>query len=300
MILLIDGNTLAYRAYFSTSLTTTDGRNVAIPFIGIKSIKETLEAVKPDYALIVWDGGKSKARLACYPQYKALREEKRPKCFDVKDFCSQLNVLVDGVIHVGIDQVKIKDIEADDIIYLLSKITQEPVTICATDKDFFQCLTPKVSILNPTTNKVTSLSNLYATTGARSPVEYLHARIISGDTSDNILGLNRVGMKTALKLLDRYGTIFSLAENAEVMNKTPNSKHILSRNFKLMDLSINPDKLSLEQILKAITPGKYNSSKFREFIFKNEFSSIYMILQEFLIPFKKTKSLISLYKKGDI
>lgn len=209
-VLIIDGNNMAYRAYYKFSqLSTIDGKNTAItygiPFI----IKSVVDKLQPDMVVVVFDGKRSKHRLKLLPEYKGSRGKKLD--FDREDFNRQLSEVTRGLISMGIPVAKNYKEEADDIIYLVLKMflkqKVDTIIIVSADKDFDQLATKRnVIILNPGSGEKITVNNCIKLKGyePKQAVDYLS---LTGDTSDNIPGMPGVGDKRAIQFLSKYSTI---------------------------------------------------------------------------------------------
>jgi DNA polymerase-1 len=273
MILLFDGNNIAYRCYFSGELSTASGIKTSIPYKGIRDILKIADEVQPDYTLIVFDGGRSPKRSEIYPEYKAKREEQRSSKFDKQDFYDQIHLFEKGLDLFGFPRVRIKGIETDDIIaQIVKKITKEEICIASTDKDFLQLLSPKVSMINPITKKRYDMNNFEKETGYKKPQDYLKGKLFIGDPADNISGVPGVGEKTALKLISVNKSISGITALPDMVKK--NAAFIIRRNLALMDLSLNPDNVKFEDVVGAIKQEEQDVEGLVKYFEELEFKTV--------------------------
>lgn len=291
MILLCDTNGLAYRSYFTSSLTTSDGEHVAIPHYGIKTFWNLLDrfrsADKPTACVAVWDGGRSRARMEAYPQYKAKREESRPSNFSPEMFYKGCDMLTEAFKHLGIPHLKRRHVEADDIIAQLAKAATDTVMIVSTDKDFWQLISENVSVYSPTKDEVITIGTFKQKTGYKSPSQYLRVRILTGDESDNIIGLKGVGPKTALKYVESGKSLHQLLKAKELKTRHGYSDgYIVRRNAYLMDLAVNPDRLELDSLLNEIVVTQRDIRGYKNYLHSLEFEYLFSKLDEYMPYFE--------------
>lgn len=209
-VLIIDGNNMAYRAYYKFSqLSTLEGKSTSITY-GIPFIlKSLVDKLQPDMVVVVFDGGRSKHRLKLLPEYKGRRGNKLD--FDKEDFMRQMDEVTNGLISMGIPVARNPREEADDIIYMVLKVflkqRVDTIIIVSSDKDFDQLATNKnVVILNPSSGEKITVNNCIKLKGygPKQAVDYLS---LTGDTSDNIPGMPGVGDKRAIQFLTKYSTV---------------------------------------------------------------------------------------------
>lgn len=215
-IILIDGNSLVYRAFFAlpTSLTTSSGQvtNAVYGFTSmlIKLIREE----KPNVILVAFDKGKS-VRVKQYAEYKA----HRPKTPD--ELRSQFPLVKDVLEVLKIPFFEIKGFEADDILATLAKEAEgegDEVIVVTSDKDALQLVSPKTKIM--TTKKGITNTVLYDRKAVIErygvpPEKVVDLLGLKGDPSDNIPGVPGIGEKTAAKLLQEFGSLENVLKNVD-------------------------------------------------------------------------------------
>jgi DNA polymerase-1 len=207
-LFLIDGNSLAYRAFFALpeSIATSDGR----PTNAIFGFASMLVKILTDYGqvptVVVWDAGMS-GRKEMSADYKAQRRS-RPDLLALQ--WPHLRPLVEAF---GYSNVSVEGFEADDVIATLAEQAKErgiPVMIVSGDRDAYQLVQPGVRIM--TTSRGITDTKVYDTQGVIDrygiPPELVPDFIgLKGDTSDNIPGVPGIGDKTAAELLQRFGDL---------------------------------------------------------------------------------------------
>jgi len=247
-LLLIDGNNLAYRWLQRINYNdfASDYKRT------VQSLTKSYEAIR---TIVCFDFGKSYYRVDMYDEYKQNRkkpkEEEEAKKYE--DFFAVLNNLPEELEET----LKFRGIEADDILaFLVDKlsINYEHTWVISSDRDLYQLIDNNVSIYNIFGRKEITKDILEETFDV-TPDEYLLSRIIEGDKSDNIHGVEGIGPKRAQGLAKEYKTFEALIKalpikgRAKYIHNLNMSKDILYRNEKLINLK----KYNLE----ALTSGKY-------------------------------------------
>jgi DNA polymerase-1 len=217
-LFLIDGNSLAYRAFFALpeSIATSTG----VPTNAIFGFASMLVKILTDYGpkstVVVWDAGSS-GRKEVYAEYKAQRSS-RPDL--LKEQWPALEPLVDAF---GYRNIKVDGYEADDVIASLAEVakTQDPpieVMVVTGDRDAYQLVDEQVRIM--TTSRGITDTKVYDRQGVIDrygiPPELVPDFIgLKGDTSDNIPGVPGIGDKTAADLLQRFGTLEGVLDSID-------------------------------------------------------------------------------------
>jgi DNA polymerase-1 len=217
-LFLIDGNSLAYRAFFALpeSIATSTG----VPTNAIFGFASMLVKILTDYGpkstVVVWDAGSS-GRKEVYSEYKAQRSS-RPDL--LKEQWPHLEPLVDAF---GYRNIKVDGYEADDVIASLAEVakTQDPpieVMVVTGDRDAYQLVDEQVRIM--TTSRGITDTKVYDRQGVIDrygiPPELVPDFIgLKGDTSDNIPGVPGIGDKTAADLLQRFGTLENVLDSVD-------------------------------------------------------------------------------------
>ncbi|MFB6365492.1 DNA polymerase I [Paenibacillus elgii] len=215
-LILIDGNSIAYRAFFALPLlSNSKGLHTNAVYGFTTMLLKLLEEQKPTHFLVAFDAGKATFRHKDYAEYKGGREKTPP------ELSEQFPLLRDLLGSFGIRQFELDGYEADDIIGTLTRIADEKsgieVVVVTGDKDMLQLASGQVTIA--LTRKGISEVELFdpahiEETYGLKPHQIIDLKGLMGDTSDNIPGIPGVGEKTALKLLHEYGSVENVLENA--------------------------------------------------------------------------------------
>jgi DNA polymerase I len=239
-IFLIDGSAFLYRAFHAIrSLKTSKGHPTNATFgftrIMLKLIKEN----NPEYAVVFFDVKGLTFRHEKYDQYKANRspmpDELSVQIPDIKKIISAFNIPV--VEKVGF--------EADDLVGTYSKLAQKKgfeVVMVTGDKDFIQLVTDRCVLWDPMKDTIKDKVQIKKEMGIE-PEQFIDILGLAGDSADNIPGVKGVGPKTAIKLIQEFGSIENIYKNLDTLK----SKKKLYEN-----LSASEDIVLLSRYLATI------------------------------------------------
>jgi DNA polymerase-1 len=218
ILMLIDGPSIVYRAYFAmmqTPLTTSDGMLVTGIFGFLNIVLRGMQDLKPDYAIVSFDLGKPQFRFDAYPDYKA----GRPSMPD--DLRAQFPIVREIVTMMGMPIRELEGYEADDVIGTLAleaAAAGVDTYIVSGDLDGLQLVndhirlfTTRMGVANTVVYDEARVMERY---GLR-PDQMLDYKALKGDTSDNIPGVPGVGEKTAVSLLQQFGSLDALYEHLD-------------------------------------------------------------------------------------
>ena len=216
-LLLVDGSSYLYRAFFAggeaMSITLPDGtvQKTGAIRIMINMMQKLLKDQPATYAACVFDAKGPTFRDAIYPDYKAQRS---PMPDDLR---SQIAPIHEVVRLMGWPVLDVPGVEADDVIGTLAVAAAQQgmnVIVSSGDKDLAQLVNERITIIDTMSGKVRDLAGVEAEFGvpARLMLDY---QMLVGDTVDNVPGVQGVGPKTAVKLLQEYGSIDHLIAQAD-------------------------------------------------------------------------------------
>ena len=220
-LVLIDGNSIMNRAFYgimgSKMLTTKDGKytNAVYGFLAI--LFKLLEDIQPEYMVVAFDLKAPTARHKMYEGYKANRHGMPD------ELAQQMPIIKEVLRAMNIDIIEKEGYEADDVLGTLSKYGENEgleVTILSGDRDTFQLATDKVTIRIPRTKAGKTETEEYNREEIKKvyglePKQLIDVKGLQGDTSDNIPGVPGIGEKTALSLIQKYGSIENLYDLIE-------------------------------------------------------------------------------------
>ena len=208
-LLLIDGNSMLFRAYYATvygrMMKTSNGIPTNAVYGFITMINKALSMVEPDAVLVAWDAGKPTFRHETYTEYKGTRKE-----LD-QELIVQFPTAREFLDAYGMKRYECEGIEADDIIgSMAKKYPDVEIHILSSDRDLLQLIDPTTDVYlmkkGITEMEVMDEAKLKEAMGI-VPSQIIDLKALMGDTADNIPGVKGIGEKTALKLLSEYETV---------------------------------------------------------------------------------------------
>jgi DNA polymerase-1 len=295
-VLLVDGLNTWLRVWSSIPLISENGEHVGGIVGFLRSIGVNIRDFNPTRCLIVFDGkGGSMRRKKLYPEYKGNRSGKhnlRRDFFATKEeeqisMRNQLIRTINYLENLPVQVISMDNIEADDVIaYITSNYFEKEankIRIVSTDRDFLQLVNEKVEVYSPVKKKLYTPETIKEEYELDS-TNYLIYRVLNGDASDNISGVDGIGLKTLLKsfpdlTLPNYGLNGFLEHSKVQVTNTKKPKKIyenvishqdlIQRNYELMqlhDVDISGTaKIKISETLQT-TPTKTNHLKIRQLI----------------------------------
>jgi len=277
-VVLIDGNSVANRAFYALPLLSTSAGLHTNAVLGFTTmLLKVLEEMKPTHLLVAFDAGKVVFRHAEFTDYKAGRAKTPP------ELSEQFPLIRELLDAFSIRRYEVEGYEADDIIGTLTLHADQngwKTTVITGDKDMLQLVSSHVSVA--LTRKGVSEIELFtpeeiAQKYGLKPLQIIDLKGLMGDTSDNIPGVPGVGEKTALKLLHEFGSVEEVLQNIDKVSGKKLQEN-LRENAEKARLSKSlatimrdaPVDVTLES---AHYPG-YDSERVREFFKKMEFKSL--------------------------
>ncbi len=210
VLYLLDGSAFLYRSFFALPpLSTSKGFPTGAIYGFMRAIFYLLKKEKPSFFAVAFDHPAPTKRENIYKDYKA----RRPKMPDPLKL--QIPVIKELLDLLGIKRYEIEGYEADDIIATLSQKAIEKgffVRIYSPDKDVMQLIGERLIVINPITNEVYDVKKVEEKFGV-SPKFLKDYLALVGDKVDNIEGIKGVGPKTAIKILNEYGSVENILRN---------------------------------------------------------------------------------------
>ena len=259
-LLLIDGHSMAYRAFFALpteNFTTATGQHTNAIYGFATMLVSLLRQEKPTHIAVAFDVSRKTFRTEKYPEYKANRAA------TPDEFRSQMSYLHDLVSAFGISQFEREGFEADDILATLASHAEREgmdVVICSGDRDCFQLVTEKITVLYPKKG-VSDLARMTPDAVFEKygmwPTSYPEFAALRGDPSDNLPSVPGVGEKTAARWIVEYGNVSNLIANIDkISGKVGESLRsnidIVLRNRELTQLLHDvPLEIQIEELAWA-------------------------------------------------
>ncbi|UDI78272.1 5'-3' exonuclease [Staphylococcus taiwanensis] len=257
-VLLVDGMALLFRHFYATSLHNQFMYNSkGIPTNGVQGfvrhIFTAINDINPTHVAVCWDMGQSTFRNDMFTSYKQNRpappDELIPQFDYVKEVSEQF-----GFINVGVPNY-----EADDVIGTLAKSLSESneVHIITGDKDILQCINKNVDVW--LIKKGFSIYNRYTLTRFNdeyqlNPLQLIDIKAFMGDTADGYPGVKGIGEKTAIKLIQNYGSVEEVLNNIEQLTPSQQKKIIADKDNLMLSKQLaeiyTDVPLEVEQLYK--------------------------------------------------
>ncbi|WP_028305527.1 MULTISPECIES: DNA polymerase I [Desulfitobacterium] len=255
-ILILDGNSLANRAFYALPMmTTADGKPTNVLHGFMTMVLRLLLEQKPDYWVVAFDKTKATVRIEQYADYKAQRKETPDALKPQFDFLKEL------LTAFSMPILECAGYEADDIIATVASMAEKrewETQIYTGDRDALQLISPRTTVYL-TRKGITEVdaydeAALYEKYQLR-PAQIIDLKGLMGDASDNIPGVPGVGEKTALKLLWEYGSVENVLENIDNISgkklqenlRNNTDKALLSKKLATMLYDI-PTEIDLDKL----------------------------------------------------
>ena len=257
-LLLVDGNSIVNRAYYAVigraPMTSPDGTPTGAVNGFFNSLLSVTDEYAPDSICVLFDRREPTFRHKLSDEYKANRHGMPD------DMAVQMPVIKELLDHMGIARYELAGYEADDLIGTLSRLGEErgdDVFILSGDHDDFQLISDKTSVILPQSGKgkpprVLYNKELFVDEYGIDPDRFIYVKALMGDSSDNIKGVDKVGPKTAFKLIADYGSVDGVVEHKDELsnalrNNIEQAEDRLALNMKLVTIDrFAPVDMSLE------------------------------------------------------
>jgi DNA polymerase-1 len=273
---LIDGSGYIFRAYYALPPLTrkSDGLPVgavsgfcSMLFKLLEDSKSSENLQKPTHFAVIFDAARKTFRNKIYSDYKANRSEAPD------DLAPQFEYIRKSVTAFNLPAVALPNYEADDLIatyaeQILAKGAK--VTIVSSDKDLMQLYKKDVRLFDPMKNKFITPEDIVTKFGVGSE-KVIDVQSLAGDSSDNVPGVPGIGVKTAAELINKYGTLEKLLDNA----------HEIKQNKRRETLIENKDKAIISKKLVTLMKDAPVERKTEEFQLKEiDKDKLYKFLRE--------------------
>ncbi|HFI0214207.1 TPA: DNA polymerase I [Streptococcus suis] len=262
-LLLIDGSSVAFRAFFALynqidRFKNANGLHTNAIYGFNLMLDHMMKRIEPTHILVAFDAGKTTFRTEMYADYKAGRA-KTPD-----EFCEQFPFIRQMLDAMGVKHYELAQYEADDIIGTLDKMAERTdipfdVTIVSGDKDLIQ-LTDENTVVEISKKGVAEFEEftpayLMEKMGI-TPAQFIDLKALMGDKSDNIPGVTKIGEKTGLKLLMEHGSLDGIYENIDSMKASKMKENLiadkeqafLSRTLATIDTNA-PIEIGLDDLI---------------------------------------------------
>ncbi|MEN3013363.1 MAG: DNA polymerase I [Endomicrobiia bacterium] len=275
-IYIIDGNAYIHRAYHALpkNLTTTSGLPVNAVFGFIRMIFKILKTYKPEYLCICLDSDKPTFRHKIFKEYKATRKELE------EDIKVQFPLVYEFVKNSGFPYIVIDGYEADDLIsFIVRKFKKDyDIVIISGDKDILQLVDGKNVVVYNEHKNIFYDENEVIKKYQVPPELLVDYFSLIGDKTDNIVGVDGIGPKTASLLINKYGDLEKIFINIDKLEpklkqKLTEKREQLYRNKELLKLTSSIEELENIQV-ENFKISNIKIDRIKEFILKYEMRSL--------------------------
>jgi 5'-3' exonuclease len=277
-LLVIDGHSLAFRAFYALpvdSFVNREGQHTNAIHGFLSMLILLLQNEKPTHLAVAFDISRYSFRTREYPEYKGTRGETPP------EFTGQVPLLEEALKAMGVTTLSKEDYEADDILATLATRGAADgfrVLVVSGDRDAIQMVKPDVTLLYPNARGVSELKRYDRDAVMErygiEPEQYPDVAALVGETSDNLIGIDKVGEKTAVKWITQYGSLDGILEHADeitgvVGEKLREQKDRAIRNRKLnhlvtdVDLPVGPADLARRPIDETAVREVFDRLQFK-------------------------------------
>ena len=263
-LMVIDGHSLAFRAFYALpvdSFVSPDGQHTNAIHGFISMFLGLLKKENPTHVAVAFDISRYSFRTRIYPEYKATRGE------TPSEFIGQVPLLQEALAAMGVVTLTKEDYEADDILATLAHQAGEKgfdVLVVSGDRDTFQLVNDRVTVLYPSARGVAELKR-YTPSAVEErygvpPHKYPDVAALVGETSDNLVGVDKVGEKTAVKWITQFGSLDSVLEHADEISGVvgQNLRDQRDRAIRNRELNRLLTDVALDVTLEELERGSIN------------------------------------------
>jgi DNA polymerase-1 len=217
--LLIDGHYYVYRSFHAIqTLNNSRGEPTNAIYGFVKTVRKMIKDLRPDLAALFWDEGMPEKRVQLQPAYKQQREAMPEKMIPQLDFIRSF------ARPMGLQSIALPNTEADDLMgcYVVAAARdQHDIVLSTNDKDLFQLVSDKVRVYSTNKADLKHPKDSHALLGVEEvterwgvpPAGIGEVLALTGDSVDNIPGVDGIGLKTASALIRQFGTVQNLLDN---------------------------------------------------------------------------------------
>ena len=270
---IIDGNNICFRSFYALPmLQNFDGVISNAVFGFANTLVKIIEEQKPDYIAVAFDKGKKTFRHQMYKEYKMQR---RPT---PKELIDQFPLLREMLKTMHIKYIELDDIEADDIIGVLSRKYDTKNLIVSADKDVLQLIDDNTSVYAPQKGGepiIYDKAKLKEVFGIE-PYQIIELKGLMGDSSDNIPGVEGIGEKTALSLIAKYTDIDGVYANLDALSAKQAERLVKDKEMAYFSKTLATIKTDypLDKKLEDFTYDYPFGEETLEFFKKYQFNSL--------------------------
>ena len=224
-LILVDGSGYIFRAFYALPpMSREDGTPVNAVFGFTSMLLKLSEDMEGENILVVFDAARTTFRNTIYKEYKANRSE------PPEELVPQFDLIKKATTAIGLKSLEVENYEADDIIATYVKIAKKEnieTLVISSDKDLMQLIQDGVSLYDPMKNIKIGPEAVLEKFGV-SPDKVIDVQALAGDSSDNVPGVPGIGVKTASQLINEYGSLEKLLDNASSIKQEKRRESLLN------------------------------------------------------------------------
>ncbi len=273
-LFLVDGSGFIFRAFHALPpMTRDDGTPVNAVFGYTKMLMKLLEDTDADHVAVIFDRARKTFRSDIYPEYKA----HRPPPPD--ELIPQFQLVRDATEALNLPAIDMEGFEADDLIATFARQASArgiEVTIVSSDKDLMQLVDDRVTMLDSMKNRVIGHEQVINKFGV-GPEKVVDVQALAGDPSDNVPGVEGIGVKTAAQLINEYGDLDTLLDRAEEIKQPKRRERLMTQaNMARIsrDLVTLKDDVPVEQSIDDFAVKPPDADVLMSFLQEQGFQSL--------------------------
>ncbi len=226
-VYLVDGSGFIFRAFFGTKarMTRPDGTPTNAVYSFTRMLMKLIEDTDADHLAVIFDKARRTFRNDIYPDYKGNRPD------PPEDLVPQFPIIREAVTAFNVACLDQDGFEADDLIATYARMARErgaDVTIVSSDKDLMQLVDDKVSLWDAMKNQVIGPEQVKEKFGV-GPDRVIDVQALAGDSSDNVPGIEGIGVKTAAQLIQDYGDLDTLLARASEIKQRKRRENLIEQ-----------------------------------------------------------------------
>lgn len=286
-IYLVDGSGYIFRAFHALPpLTRPDGTPIGAVLGFTNMLIKLIREKNPDYLVVLFDAARETYRNKIYPAYKANRQETPP------ELIPQFSLIRQACEAFDVPYIEKEGYEADDLIATYAHAMEGEVTIVSSDKDLMQLVGGDVRMFDPLKNRIIGEDEVREKFGV-PPEKVIDVQALAGDSTDNIPGVPGIGIKTAAELIQTYGSLENLLENAQNIKQPKRRETLLSHKEDALiskDLVTLKADVPLSVSLETFSLKPFHPQKAFSFLKDQNFTTLLHRLEKEITPSPKEKS----------
>ena len=278
-LLLIDGHSMAYRAFYALpvdAFTTASGQHTNAVYGFSNMLMSLIKEEKPTHVAVAFDVSRKTFRTEKFPEYKATRSA------TPDEFRSQIPLIHEVLKAMKINEYSLEGFEADDLLATISKQAVKEgfeVLICTGDRDSFQLVTKEITVLYPKKG-VSEMARMTPEAVLEkyglTPEQYPDFAALRGDPSDNLPSIPGVGEKTAAKWIVEYGSLSNLVKKIDEVGGKVGDSLRANINSVLLNHELTHllSDVSIDYKVSDLAWGEFDTDALRAIFSKLEFRSL--------------------------